>query len=154
MPQLLFKREFQAAIREGRKTTTLRRWKSCRLKAGMTVSAPSVGNLRIKSCDQIEFKSLKQADARADGFGSLAELRKVLQELYPDQAHDGRQWYRIAFELIPAAPLKTKPTAARRSSNRKKARQQLMDPDRKRLARRITAELDKAVRQTGSLFAP
>jgi hypothetical protein len=152
MPQLLFKREFQAAIREGRKTTTLRRWKSCRLAAGATALVPGVGKLRITSCDRIDLKSLKPADARADGFSSLAELRRVLQELYPDQAHDGRQWYRIAFEVISVLPPKTKANIATPIRKRRKATAHLPGPDKKLLASRIRAELDKVVRQTGSLF--
>jgi hypothetical protein len=152
MRQLLFKREFLAAIREGRKTTTLRRWKSCRVAAGTTALVPGVGKLRITSCDRIDLKSLKPADARADGFSSLTELRKVLQELYPDQAHDGRQWYRVAFEVISVLPQKTKPPIARPLHKKRKANAHLPRLDKKLLAKRIRAELDKVVRQTGSLF--
>jgi hypothetical protein len=146
MPQLLFKKEFFDAIRSGRKTTTLRRWKSCWLEQGSRVHCPGVGWLRILSCDSAELAKLTRADARADGFTSLAQLRRTLKRLYPDQTGDGKRWYRVQFQLesngqpVEPAPV-AKPKAPR-----------LRGKDKTRLARRIRADLDKAVRRSGSLF--
>lgn len=145
MPQLLFKKEFFDAIRRGRKTTTLRRWKSCWLEAGGRAHVPGLGWLRIISCDRAQLEKLTRADARADGFDSLAQLHAALQRLYPDQKGDGKQWFRVVFQLerdgqVPAPPAD------------KKSRRGLAGKQKTRLARRIRDELDKAVRRSGSLF--
>jgi hypothetical protein len=140
MPQILFKREFHDAIRSGRKTTTLRRWKSCRLAEGDLATCPGIGTLRIKNCREVQLKQLNDSDAVADGFESLAQLLAVLKKLYPKAKADGKQWYRIAFTLEEAKtsqrPIKT-PKSSLRS-------------DQMRLAERIRAELDKAVQRNGS----
>ena len=133
MPQILFKRQFIDAIRRGDKTTTLRRWKSCRLSAGSRAFAPGVGWLKILSCREINLKDLTAGDAQADGFASLSELLITLGQIYPNQKTDGRRWYRVAFHP------EDQDSASPRNA-------------RKRLARQIRADLDKAVRQSGSLF--
>ena len=133
MPQILFKKQFLDAIRRGDKTTTLRRWKSCHLHAGCRARVPGLGWLNIISCDKIDLKDLTEADAVSDGFQSLKALRKTLAQIYPNCATDGRHWYRVVF--TPEGP---------KSSPAQDARN--------RLVRQIRAELDKAVRQSGSLF--
>jgi hypothetical protein len=133
MGQLFFEKRFAPAIIDGTKTTTLRRWKSRRVKAGGRALAPGIGWLNILSCDLVELKHLTRADAIADGFPSLKALFKALKEIYPDQKGDGRQWFRVVFSMdsCDTAP----------SNNA-----------RKRVVRQIRADLDKAVRQSGSLF--
>ena len=145
MPQLLFKKEFFDAIRRGRKTTTLRRWKSCWLAAGSRVHTPGLGWLRIISCDNAKLEKLTRADARADGFDSLAKLHATLERLYPDQKQDGKQWFRIVFQL-------ERDGQAPAPAADKKLRRGLAGKAKTRLARRIRVELDKAVRRSGSLF--
>jgi hypothetical protein len=134
MPQILFKRQFISAIRRGDKTTTLRKWKSCRLSAGSRAFAPGIGWLKIVSCEEIKLKNLTAEDAQADGFASLRELLTALRQIYPDHRTDGRRWYRVVFQ-----PEAQEPTPSQDARNR--------------LARQIRAELDKAVRQSGSLFS-
>jgi hypothetical protein len=140
MPLLLFKREFYDAIRRGDKTTTLRRWKSPIVAAGNRVNSPRVGWLRILACDRVKLADLKSADAKADGFESLAALHETLDRIYPDQKGDGKSWYRVEFELEkspePAEP-KEKPPK--------------LDADRARLAQRIRTALDKAVQRSRRL---
>ena len=99
MGQLFFKKPLQVAIREGRKRTTIRRWHRPRLRAGQEAFAPGVGWLAIEAVEPVELSGLGDADARADGFASLRELRRVLLELYPDHARDGKHWFRVAFTL-------------------------------------------------------
>jgi hypothetical protein len=132
VPQILFKRRFIDAIRRGQKTTTLRRWKSCHVRAGTVASSPGVGWLTILSCREISLKELTAADAQADGFKSLKDLMATLAEFYPDQKSDGRKWYRVEFRHETKAPPSSQDA-------------------RKRLVRRIRDELDKAVRRSGSL---
>jgi hypothetical protein len=130
MSQILFKRQFKDAIRRGTKTTTLRRWKSCRVRAGSRAYAPGIGWLKILSCEKIDLKDLTAADARADGFKSLKELMKTLAQIYPNCATDGRHWFQVVFGL------ETPPSQDARGQ----------------VVQLIRAELDKAVRQSGSLL--
>ena len=99
MGQLFFKKPLQVAIREGRKRTTIRRWDRARLRAGQEAFAPGVGWLTIEGVDAIDLSSLGEADARADGFVSLGEMRRTLRDLYPDHASDGKHWFKVSFTL-------------------------------------------------------
>jgi hypothetical protein len=58
-----------------------------------------VGWLAIEAVEPIELNALRDADALADGFASLRELRRVLLELYPEHAQDGKRWFRVEFRL-------------------------------------------------------
>ena len=73
MPQLLFKRQFLDSIRNGIKTTTLRRWKFARVYPGARAHVAGVGWLKILACNRIEQADITAADARADGFASLKD---------------------------------------------------------------------------------
>jgi len=98
MGQLLFKKCFWNAVRGGTKRTTVRRWATPRLKAGQRAFAPGIGWLTIDAVDVVaDLDHLTDADARADGFDTLAEMKAALRLLYPAQADDGRRWFRIAF---------------------------------------------------------
>jgi len=68
-----------------------------RLPAGQDAFAHGVGWLAIERVDVLELSSLGDADARADGFASLREPRRVLR--YPDHANDGKRWFRVSFTL-------------------------------------------------------
>jgi hypothetical protein len=155
MAQLLFKRQFIDSIRRGTKTTTLRRWKSARVHPGGRASVPGVGWLRILSCRRIEQKDLTPADAIADGFESLTDLLDTLREIYPQQDSDGRHWYRVAFEredTTPSPVSKVPEKAPKKAPDKPTPAASRKKTARKRLATRIRADLDKAVRQSGSLF--
>jgi len=97
--QLFFKKQFFAAIRDGTKRTTIRRWPKARMSAGHDVYAPCIGWLRIEGVEQVTLKQLGEADARADGFESCASMLRALQELYPDHLTDGKQWFRVLFRI-------------------------------------------------------
>lgn len=140
MPQLLFKRKYFEAIRRGRKTTTLRRWKSCKVHAGGSATTPGLGVLKILDCQRVKLRNLKDDDAKADGFESLSDLRQTLKRLYPNLKKDGKQWYKISFELVSEAGSKENGEWGLRGQ-------------KARLAKRVRAELDKAVRRNGSLLA-
>jgi hypothetical protein len=161
MPQLLFKRRFLDSIRRGIKTTTLRRWKSARVYPGARAHVQGLGWLKIISCNQIEQASLTHADARADGFESLKDLLNTLKKIYPKQAGDGRQLYRVAFkcEKTDPSPRPSPKPGAKSPKRTPKPHAKKAAPSdtpkktaRKRLATRIRADLDKAVRQSGSLL--
>ena len=97
MSQLHFKKVFWPLIRSGTKRTTIRRWSTPRVKPNSRSYCPGLGWLLIDSVEPISLKRLTRADARADGFPTLASLHKTLAELYPDQAGDGRRWFRVTF---------------------------------------------------------
>ncbi len=124
MPQILFKKLFHRAILEGRKTTTLRRWKSCKLRAGDRLTAPGVGVLVVQKVEEIEWESLTEADAVSDGFQTLADLNAMIRKIYPELGGDGKSWFRLKFKG-PGAESVGK---------------------RRKLASAVQAELDKAVR--------
>ena len=99
--QLFFKKPLQVAIREGRKSTTIRRWDRAKpgMQAGEVAYAPGVGWLAIEAVEKVDLDLLGEDDARADGFESLAGLRQLLFALYPDHAADGKDWFRVRFRL-------------------------------------------------------
>src|SRR5918993_4835947 len=112
MSQLFFKKPFQTAIREGRKRTTIRRWDRPRLRVGQEAFSPGLGWLAIERVEPVDLDALADADARADGFDSLRDLRLVLLALYPDHASDGKHWFRVCFSMsraIDAPRAKAKP---------------------------------------------
>lgn len=100
---LLFKKCFYEAIRSGRKTTTLRYWKSPRVRPGSVHAVPHLGRLSIESVDPVDPESLSDADARDDGFDSAQALRDALSDMYPPEKRVGRTLYRVRFAFIPAS---------------------------------------------------
>jgi hypothetical protein len=99
MGQLLFKKEFWDAIRVGSKRTTIRRWSFARLKPGGRAFSPGLGWLAIESVEVVQLSHLTAADAHADGFQTLAAMKRTLAEIYPETAGDGKQWFRVAFHV-------------------------------------------------------
>src|SRR5581483_6675564 len=157
MPQLHFKKQFHDAIVAGRKTTTLRGWRTCRVKAGTRVLAPGVGWLEIVSAEPIEWKDLTDGHARADGFASVSELHDAVRKIYPEQRSDGRFWFLVKFKLDPTHHLTPQKAIGRPGKtlsaplSRSPGTRPTADLQaRKALAERILAELDKAMRPTGS----
>ena len=119
MGQLFFKKPLQQAIRDGRKRTTIRRWKAGKpgMRAGQRVYSPGLGWLTIDGVEPVELESLVDADARADGFDTAAGLRDVLLSLYPHHAADGKRWFRVSFQVAALAPARASqpPTPRRRA---------------------------------------
>jgi hypothetical protein len=145
MTRVYFKRHFHEAIRSGRKTTTLRRWAKSKVYPGQTIFSPGIGRLRVIACRQVKLDELVPADARADGFSSLAKLFAAVRRIYPNHKKDGRRWYRVEFQLTAVI----EPAAGKRL-----ARCRPVSPDpRVRFADAVRTELDKAVQRNGSLAA-
>jgi hypothetical protein len=94
------------------------------MSSGARAYAPGVGWLILESVEPIEWSSLTRADAVADGFASLKELAAAIRRIYPDMDGDGKSWFRLKFKLD-------------------------SQDARLRLARVVSAELDKAVRCNG-----
>jgi hypothetical protein len=105
----------QTAIREGRKRTTIRRWKAGRpgVREGQRVFSPGLGWLSIEAVEAVDLESLGDADARADGFDTVTALRDVLAALYPDRAGDGKDWFRVSFRVARLSRARRSGTARR-----------------------------------------
>jgi hypothetical protein len=106
MGQLFFKKPLQDAIRDGRKRTTIRRWRDGKpgVRAGQRVYSPGLGWLTIEGVEPVDLEALADADARADGFDTAGDLRGVLVALYPHHAADGKRWFRVSFDVAALAP--------------------------------------------------
>lgn len=99
MSQLFFKKRFQDAIRANLKTTTIRRWAKPLLQAGQQAFCPGLGWLAIEAVDVVRLDELGEDDAKSDGFPTSAAMKRLLKELYPSHATDGKQWFRVRFRL-------------------------------------------------------
>ncbi|MCS7237992.1 MAG: ASCH domain-containing protein [Thermoguttaceae bacterium] len=98
---LLFKKKFLPAIRSGQKRQTLRFWKWRHMRAGQRSYIPGVGHILVTAVEEVRLEDLTEADAHADGFASLAELKAELEAIYPTQQAQGRKLFRVLFELAP-----------------------------------------------------
>ena len=99
---LLMKKQFFDAIRTGRKTTTLRYWRQAIVAAGSVHNIRGLGRIRIDRVRTVTLSELTPADARADGFETLAALKRALKEMYPTRGSgDRRRLYQIHFTFLP-----------------------------------------------------
>ena len=94
---LFMKKTFFAAIRSGAKTTTLRYWRWPHVRAGSIVTMPGLGRVRIDTVRAVKPRYLTAADAHADGFKTLKELRETLEEIYPPESRCGRTLFQVHF---------------------------------------------------------
>ena len=99
MGLLLFKKCFLEAIRTGSKQTTIRRWTRPRLRPGTRAFSPGVGWICIENVDEVNLRDLDDLDARADGFESVAKMRRELRKIYPKVKSDGKTWFRVRFRV-------------------------------------------------------
>jgi len=99
MSLLLMKKCFFDAIRAGTKVTTIRRWKTKRVKPGSRAFCPGLGWLAVKSVEPVELNHLSEQDAQADGFETLAGMLGALEAIYPETSTDGKTWFRVKFKL-------------------------------------------------------
>lgn len=97
---LLMKRIYFDAIRTGAKTTTLRFWRAPRVRTGRTYRIQGLGSVKISAIAPTTLASLTDADARVDGFDSLAALKKALRKLYSPMQRKTRTLYQIRFVFL------------------------------------------------------
>ncbi|MCC7267761.1 MAG: hypothetical protein IT546_10535 [Caulobacteraceae bacterium] len=93
---MLFKMDTLAAVREGRVTLALRRWKRPSVKAGGRLLTP-IGELAIETIEAIALADITEADAHAAGFADLAAARAAV-------ATGEGEVHRIRFRLAGADP--------------------------------------------------
>lgn len=87
MRSIIFKSIYMDLIRQGKKTQTVRMWKSIPNNAipGTIFTATNYREsikLKLISCTQKHVFKLTELDAKADGFESKKELNLVIQNLY------------------------------------------------------------------------
>jgi hypothetical protein len=95
---LLLKRHLVDLVRAGKKRQTIRLWSRAMLSAGQISYTPGLGRMKITAVDVLpSLGALTEADARADGFDSLAALLDEIRRIYGDKPL-GRTIFRIKFE--------------------------------------------------------
>jgi hypothetical protein len=95
---LLLKRHLVDLVRTGKKRQTIRLWSRAMLHAGQISYTPGLGRMKITGVDILPtLAALTEADARADGFDSLAALLDEIRRIYGD-APQGRTIFRIQFD--------------------------------------------------------
>jgi hypothetical protein len=95
--RMLFEQRLWAGLADGTVTVTFRRWRRPRARAGARHRTPA-GVLAIDAVTEVDPAGLTEGDARAAGFGSLAELRRQLA-----RRGDGPV-YRVDFHHTGADP--------------------------------------------------
>ena len=97
---LFMKKEYFEPIRSGRKTTTLRFWRGPLVRPHSEHAIRGLGRVRIEAVRPLELAELTEQDAREDGFDSLADLKRRLDEYYPPEKRDGRKLYQVRFTFL------------------------------------------------------
>ena len=94
---MLFEQRLWAGLADGTVTVTFRRWRRPRARAGGRHTTPA-GVLAVDAVAEVDPAAITEDDARAAGFGSLAELLRRL-----DRHGDGPV-YRVDFHHAGADP--------------------------------------------------
>lgn len=94
---MLFPAHLWPALADGTVTVAFRRWRRPTVRAGGTLRSPA-GVLAIASVEVVPVSSIDDADARAAGYASAAELRADLRPPAPGQ--DPATVHRIAFHRV------------------------------------------------------
>ena len=71
---LLFKKAFHQGLIDGSITLTFRRWERAQVKPGGRYRCHPIGVLEVDAIDTVPLADITDADARASGFPSRAEL--------------------------------------------------------------------------------
>ena len=84
MNEITLASQYLALVRNGTKTTTIRRGHRVFALGATTIRTPH-GNAAVNITDvkHVRLNDLSPADAESDGFNSVAELRDALDSFYP-----------------------------------------------------------------------
>jgi hypothetical protein len=80
---LLFKKPFWPGLESGAITLTFRRWQKPHVRPGGRYRCHPIGVLEVDAISEVAAGTIDDADARAAGFASRAELLAYLAELGP-----------------------------------------------------------------------
>jgi hypothetical protein len=89
---IFVKGHYVALIADGRKTTTIRPWKTCKLRPGAVLSFNGRLRARLTAAVPGRLGDVTAADARADGFATLREFRAAFLAHYPASTDDTPIW--------------------------------------------------------------
>jgi hypothetical protein len=92
---LLFKKPFWPGLESGAITLTFRRWQKPHVRAGGRYRCHPIGVLEVDAISEVAAGTIGDADARAAGFASRAELLAYLAELGP--LDDATPVFRVAL---------------------------------------------------------
>lgn len=118
---LLFQKRFHAGLIDGSVSLTFRAWSKPQVKPGGRYRCHPIGVLEADAIDTVTIREITEAEARASGFATRAELTEYLQ-LAPDDTV-----YRVKLHWVGDVDAKPEAFAA---------------PDADELAK-IAAKLDK-----------
>jgi hypothetical protein len=92
---LLFKKPFWPGLESGAITLTFRRWQKPHVRPGGRYRCHPIGVLEVDAISEVAAGTIGEADARAAGFASRAELLEYLAELGP--LDDATPVFRVAL---------------------------------------------------------
>ena len=92
---MMFKQKFHAGIVAGDITCTFRYWKRTQVVAGNFYKINPIGRIEVHKITTIKPDDLTQANAKASGFDSVAQLFAYISSFDTDQ----RTLYRIEFSF-------------------------------------------------------
>jgi hypothetical protein len=101
---MLFRSRFHEPIKRGAITTTFRRWKSPRVRAGGRYRLDGEFVLNVTVIGEVDEASLDERAAREAGYGDRAELMRQLRSHADDATY---RLYRIAFRCERASDPRT-----------------------------------------------
>jgi hypothetical protein len=94
---LFFTKRFQDGIVRGEVTLTFRRWDRARVKVGGRYRVHPIGVVEVTGLARVSVDAIGEDDARAAGFGSIAELRAYLAEGPQGPLAPGERVHRVAL---------------------------------------------------------
>jgi hypothetical protein len=106
---LLFQKRFHAGIVDGSIRLTVRRWATPRVKPGGRYRVHPIGVVEVDALQRVTVRDLSEADARAAGFSSRAELVDYLRPVSDEPLTEATQVFRVALhhggdgDRVPAA---------------------------------------------------
>jgi hypothetical protein len=94
---LLFKKRFHAGLVDGAVTLTFRLWDKPRVKPGGRYRVHPIGVVEVDALRLVTVGQLTEADARAGGFASRAELLDYLAPVAKAPVTDATPIYRVVL---------------------------------------------------------
>jgi hypothetical protein len=94
---LLFQKRFHAGIVDGAVRLTFRLWEKPHVKAGGRYRVHPIGVVEVNAVDAVTIADITEADARAGGFESRAELLGYMAPVAKTPLTDATRVFRVAF---------------------------------------------------------
>lgn len=94
---LLFQKRFHAGIVDGAVRLTFRLWDKPHVKVGGRYRVHPIGVVEVDAVEQVKLKDVTEADARAGGFASRAELVEYMKPVAKKPLRATTRLFRVAF---------------------------------------------------------